>query len=130
MKFQLEKTQGHIVRGWEAEGIRIGERLITGSVVLTATEVIEGWTDAGAEALQHQDFEAILELAPDIILLGTGGRLEFPSAQLMSYVVSRGFGLEVMDTPAACRTFNVLRHEERAVALAVLAPPGREAAGR
>jgi uncharacterized protein len=65
------------------------------------------------------DFEPILALQPEVILLGTGARQQFPPAALLQAVLSRGVGLEVMATDAACRTFNVLASEYRRVAAAL-----------
>jgi uncharacterized protein len=89
------------------------------SLVVTADAVLP-WEAATFEALAQAHFEALAALAPDLVLLGTGPRLRFPAAALTTPLVQAGIGLEVMDLRAACRTFNVLRAEERRVAAALL----------
>ena len=59
-------------------------------------------------------------LDAEIILLGTGKLLRFPSPELMQSLMQARKGIEVMDTQAACRTFNVLAGEKRKVAAALL----------
>jgi uncharacterized protein len=58
-------------------------------------------------------------------LLGTGARQRFPSPRLTRALAEARIGLDVMDTPAACRTFNILAAEERKVAVAILLDPHR-----
>ena len=64
--------------------------------------------------------EVALALAPDVIVLGTGERLRFPAPGLRGKIQARGVGLEIMDTAAACRTYNVLALEGRNVLAALL----------
>ena len=72
--------------------------------------------------LQPEDFDAVLEMNPALVLLGTGARQRFPSAAAMAALLTRGIGLEVMDTAAAARTFNVLATEGRRVVAGFLLP--------
>jgi uncharacterized protein len=74
---------------------------------------------SGFDALRPEDFDALLADQPEIVLLGTGGRQRFPHSRLSASLARARIGLEVMDTPAACRTYNILVAEGRRV-LAVL----------
>jgi uncharacterized protein len=73
--------------------------------------------------LEAAHFEAILEFMPEIVLLGTGGTLRFPHPRLTEALIRAQIGVEVMDTPAACRTYNILASEGRKVAAALLLSP-------
>ena len=68
------------------------------------------------ESLTVDDLAILIETGPELILLGTGNRQLLPNRDLMFAMARRGIGLEVMDTPAAARTFNVLVGEGRSVA--------------
>jgi len=59
-------------------------------------------------------------LQPDIVVLGTGASLRFPHPRLTRALLEQRIGLEVMDTAAACRTFNILAAEGRRVAAALM----------
>lgn len=88
-----------------------------GSLLVSAT-AIEPWRPAGFDDLQREDFSAVLNAAPELVLLGTGSRIRFPHAALSRDLIDAGVGVEVMDVGALCRTFNALVGEGRkAVAL-------------
>ena len=95
-----------------------GERHETSLIVLP--DRVVPWPVAGFDALSAEDFALIAGLAPEIVLLGTGLRLRFPDPRLTRALAEVRIGLEVMDTRAACRTYNVLVAEHRRVAAALL----------
>jgi peroxiredoxin Q/BCP len=49
------------------------------------------------------------------VIFGSGSRLRFPKPMLLQPLMARRIGFETMDTAAACRTYNVLLAEGRAV---------------
>jgi uncharacterized protein len=95
-----------------------GERR-NNSLIVTASGV-EPWTPASFDALSADDFARLAELDVEIVLLGTGARQRFPHPRLTAPLAKAGVGVEVMDTKAACRTFNILVAEARRVALALV----------
>lgn len=84
---------------------------------------IYGWPPATLDEFAPDVFSRVFEQAEniDFLLLGTGTQRLEPSSEVSRAFVKAGVGLEVMDTGAACRTFNVLLGEQRAVAAALLA---------
>jgi uncharacterized protein len=121
MKFHLDAPGGvNLVRGYGPGQLRVGEQVHTASVILTATAVIERWRPASAQEITTADLEPLLGLAPEVVLLGTGSRQQFPDPRVLRILYEQGIGVEVMDTSAACRTFNVLVAEGRAVAAALI----------
>lgn len=95
------------------------ERLAFNSVIISLTELVTDWRPQRIEALQAEDFTQILKANPEVILLGTGAHLSFPDPALLAPCYARGIGVEVMDTRAACRTFEVLAAENRRVIAAL-----------
>lgn len=87
----------------------------TGNIAVLPTELIQQWTSSSFSTLSEADFAVMANYNLDIVLLGTGARLRFPPRQLMRPMYEKGRGVEVMDTPAACRTFNILVAEGRKV---------------
>lgn len=73
--------------------------------------------------LSIESFAPLIDLAGDVdvFLLGCGRVMAFLDPALKRDLKSKGLHLEVMDTGAACRTYNVLMAEGRRVA-AVLLP--------
>ncbi|MEJ2176142.1 MAG: Mth938-like domain-containing protein [bacterium] len=121
MKLQLTRPtgSGNLITGYGDNHVLVNGARHDASLVVTAEAVLP-WEAATFEALAQAHFETLAALAPDLVLLGTGPRLRFPAAALTAPLVQAGIGLEVMDLRAACRTFNVLRAEERRVAAALL----------
>ena len=89
------------------------------NVIVTATEVRD-WSAADFAHLSAEHFAELARLGVEIVLLGTGARQRFPHPRLTAPLSAAHVGLEVMDTKAACRTYNILVAEERRVALALL----------
>jgi len=79
-----------------------------------------GFAPAGFDGLEEADFERLLSHKPEVVLFGTGPAIRFPHPRLTRALTDARIGLEVMDTPAACRTFNILAAEGRSVIAALL----------
>jgi uncharacterized protein len=124
MKFNLDQTAAiNVVRGYGPGAIRIGERTYSRSLIVTATKIIEDWRPLGIPDLRVTDLDPLLELRPEVLLIGSGTRQVFPDRATLAALYSAGVGFEIMDTGAACRTYNVLVAEGRAVAAALIVEP-------
>ena len=123
MKFHEDRTAANIVTAWGEGEIRVRDEPIRNSVILTPDRIIHPWSGRSIDTLTVEDLAPVLALTPAILVLGTGRRLAFPAPALQGAILARGIGLEVMDTPAACRTFNILVHEGRSVAAALIIEP-------
>jgi uncharacterized protein len=121
MHFAREQcNSGQLIRACEPGMVRIGEQQFRHSLIVSPDRVLADWRPRHAGELLRDDFDPVLALEPDILLLGTGDSLRFPSPALTADLLLRGIGVEVMDTAAACRTFNVLLSEQRHVVAALL----------
>ena len=90
------------------------------SIVVLAEEVRSDWVVASFDDLSETHFTYFLALKPDVLLLGTGPTQRFPHPRLYRALTDAGIGIECMDTPAACRTYNILVAEDRKVVAAIL----------
>ncbi len=116
MKFTRELGGAVTIQRVSATAITVSGKTYSESIALNPNEVMPGWPAKPVDELVDEDFAALLGDAPELILLGTGGRHVFPPRELMFAFARRGVGLEVMDTAAAARTFNVLAGEGRKIA--------------
>ncbi len=91
-----------------------------GHLILVPDQAVTAWSVADFESLRAEDFDALVELHPEVVLLGTGARQRFPHPRLTRRLVEARIGVEVMDTAAACRTYNILMNEGRRVVAVVL----------
>ncbi len=121
MQFTRDSAMdAHAILACTDEEVRLRDRAVRGSVIVTRDAVIEGWRPPAPESLTLDDFAGLLALAPEVVLLGTGSRQRMAPPALYAGFAARGIGLEVMDNRAACRTYNVLLGEFRDVAVALI----------
>ena len=121
---QLTRDSGavHFIRAWEPGRVRVADRWVAGNVLIAADRIVEAWTTISPHELTIEHLEPALALEPTIIVLGTGTERSLPDVELMAALAARSVGLETMNTPAACRTFNVLLQEQRRVVAALFNP--------
>lgn len=100
------------------------ESILTTSCIIFPDQLIDNWPATDVATLSTGLFTEIMEKRPEVLLLGTGNRIQFPATALTMPLLSAGIGVEVMDNGAACRTYNILMTEGRDVAVAlIIAPP-------
>jgi len=123
MKFHQTRVSGQYqCTGYGAGYVSINGERHERSLVLLPDRII-AWPVTSFEALTEADFEPLAGLPVEVLLLGIGRRLRFPPPPLTRALVQARLGLEVMDTAAACRTYNILLAEQRRVAAALLIEP-------
>ena len=120
MNFHLQAPTSNLVTGTGDGWLRVGTQEYRENVVLTPETVTPGFAAAGFDALTERDFEALLATSPEIVLLGTGAVQRFPPPRIIAPLLRARVGFEVMDTRAACRTYNILVGEGRNVAAALI----------
>jgi uncharacterized protein len=109
-----------LIRSYGDGIITIGSQQYARSLILTRDRLVDDWRPQQVAELLREDFAPILELQPEVLVLGTGTTLKFPSPALTARLLQNGTGVEVMDTAAACRTYNILLSEQRHVVAALL----------
>jgi len=112
-------TALNTVTSYGADFVEINQVRHTTHVIVTPDRVLP-WALASFEALEASDFERLRDLRTEVVLMGTGARQRFPHPRLARSLAEAGIGLEIMNTPAACRTYNILMAESRKVAAALL----------
>ena len=120
MKFTLDAGgSANYIAAYRAGAVRIGEQEYQHSLIVTPERLLQ-WTVSSSSELTLAHLADALQPQPDILVLGTGPRLEFPPLALQAALSGQRIGLEIMDTAAACRTYNVLLSENRRVAAALI----------
>jgi uncharacterized protein len=121
MKLTLDaNTSVNLIRSYANGELRVGEQVFHRSCILTPDAIFPNWRPTKVEDLTPGDFDALFATKPQLVLLGTGDRQQFPDVAIRGAFVRAGVGLETMDLGAACRTFNVLVQEDRRVCAALL----------
>ena len=121
MKFQPDSLAGtNTITRHDGTQLWVGASPYAGSVVVPWTGPVRPWAPQDFGALQQAHFDELLQLAPELVIFGSGARLRFPAPALLSGLIAQRIGVEAMDTAAACRTYNVLVSEGRTVVAALL----------
>ena len=121
MKFTLDNPAADFVFGHYGDGkLKVNDTDYTSSLIIFPDTLHTDWPVASVDDITIGHFEEIIARSPDIVLLGTGMQQRFPSIDTRRELIAAGLNLEVMDTAAACRTYNLLVAEGRDVAAAVL----------
>ncbi len=124
MKLHLEQDSTiNLITGYGANHVMINKQRHDGNMLVDARRVLTDWAPGGFAGLSADDMAAVVELGPEVVLIGTGERLRFPPVALLRPLIEARIGYEVMDLAAACRTYNVLVSEGRSVATALLFDP-------
>jgi uncharacterized protein len=102
----------------------LGIETVTGSFIISPRHLLRDWAPENIDNLQTEHLSAIIELQPELVLLGTGPQLTFPAHSILAEVHQQRIGIEIMDTAAACRTYNILMAEGRFVVAGLINPAG------
>jgi uncharacterized protein len=121
MRFTEDSTSGiNVIRAYGNGELRVNEQVYRGGVILSAATAVADANVQNLDDLLALGLSRALALQPELVLLGTGARQIFPAPSFGAQFLRAGIGFEVMDTSAACRTFNVLVGEQRRVAAILL----------
>ena len=125
MKFQPDTLAGvNAITRQEPGRLWVGNTAFAHSLLVPWVGAVQAWGPLAFEDLSAAHFEIIAALKPEVVIFGSGSRLRFvPPARmriLLRMLIEQRVGVETMDTAAACRTYNVLASEGRAVVAALL----------
>jgi len=121
LKFQPDTLDGvNNITRQEPGRVWVGQQSFTESLLVPWIGELQPWQAESFAALTPEHFQRILAMAPEVVIFGSGHRIRFPAPALLRALIDRRIGVETMDTPAACRTYNVLVAERRSVLAALL----------
>lgn len=120
MKLHADKADLYAITAYGEGWLAINGQRHTHSLVLSSTDGVSPWHPARFDDLVPDHFGALLAGKPELVLFGSGARLRFARPALLQQLMAHNIGVETMDTPAACRTYNILAGEGRRVMAALL----------
>ncbi len=117
MKIELDISEPdvHKIRSYSNDSFTVNDSVINSNIVISRHTLEENWLQQGYQNFATQHLDAIISMNPEIIIIGTGEKIAFPDQSIMAYVNQHQIGLEIMDTGAACRSYNLLIDEGREV---------------
>jgi uncharacterized protein len=120
MKFHLTRSEGrNLFTGYGEGYVKVNDERHEKNLVVAPDRPVQPWEPETFDALTQAHLRALLDLEPEIVILGTGEHLRFPPPHLARVLAEAAVGFEAMDTRAACRTYNILMAEGRQVVAAI-----------
>ncbi len=120
MKLHLAHASGiNLITAYGDDYVAVNHEARQASLILMPDRLLD-WPVTSFASLTHDHLDALAELRPSLVLLGTGSQHRFPHPNLYRALITAGIGLEHMTTAAACRTYNILATEGRQVAAALI----------
>ena len=113
-------TNNKLFTGHGAGYVAVNGKQYQRPVVVMPEEVRTDWSATDFASLNESHFDYFLALKPEVLLFGTGAKQQFAHPNLFRELIRSNISIEFMDTPAACRTYNILVAEDRKVVAAVL----------
>lgn len=121
MKLHLHTSaQQHMITGMDADAIAVNHQPYTTSLIVSGDALVEDWFSGRWEQLEASALTAILDLKPEVVLLGTGDKHRFIHPRHIQSFLAANIAVECMTTAAACRTFNILTSEGRHAVAALM----------
>lgn len=121
MQIHLETGgQANLIRSYGPGQLLINDDVYQSSLIVMPDRIIADWPPRHFGDLDLPHMQVLAGLGTEVILIGTGQRQRFPRSALLAPLAGAGTGWEIMDTGAACRTYNFLLGEGRRVAAALL----------
>lgn len=121
MKLHLHQSEHqHLITAYDDSSVSINHQAYAQAIAVSAEQLLTDWCDGLWENLTSAQFEQLLALKPEVVLLGTGKQHRFIHPKHIQALTSKNIAVECMNTAAACRTYNILVSEGRQVVAALL----------
>lgn len=115
-----DNTAKYQIKGFKPGLIQVNDQALTKSIIIGRDVLITDWEPQHIDELTADHLKKILALTPAILIIGTGQILHFPSIDVYGDLINQGIGVEIMNTSAACHTYNILSAEGRNVIAALI----------
>ncbi|MGD8476864.1 MAG: Mth938-like domain-containing protein [Burkholderiales bacterium] len=121
MKLHLSNAPGrNTVTAYGADYVDVNGQRHQTSLVVGPTQLDTAWTPGPDNRISVDSIRLLASFEAEIVLIGTGSEQRFPDPVTLRPLIDAGVGFEIMSTPAACRTYNILVAEDRQVVAALI----------
>ena len=124
MHFTEDMPSGnYIINEYTNNSVSINRKCYKNSVYISSNTLVEEPGIKSCSEITLESIQFIIDSPPEIVILGTGPRLDFPNPSIIAHFAHHKIGFEAMDHSAACRTYAVLLAEKRDVGALLLIDP-------
>jgi uncharacterized protein len=118
LQFVREDSNDFTITAFDGASVRVGTLTFNESISLSHNATPKAWS--GALPFTADSIAIGATLNAEIVIIGTGKKHVFPKHESLRALIDARIGFEIMDSSAACRTYNVLLAEGRKVGLLLL----------
>lgn len=122
MQINLETREKHTIQSYSDSQIMANNIQYNQSLIIGRQAIFSPWPIYSVQDLTEERLNPILEMQPEVILIGHNQLGDHVPMHLIEYLSKQRIGIECMSIGAASRTFNVLLGEERAVVIGIVFP--------
>lgn len=121
MKLEIDSdlSNEYRIHSYDLDKIVVNNTTMTDRFIIFPDKIIESWRPITPKQINLDDLSIIIDKKPELLIVGTGKSLVFPTNEVIAHVQAMNIGFEAMDTGAACRCFNLLVAENRFIAAAM-----------
>ncbi|WFE68530.1 Mth938-like domain-containing protein [Thiomicrospira sp. R3] len=110
----------NLIRHYEPGLVEVNQTKLNKSCIITQKTLQQDWCISSIQELNPEHIQQLLDLKPEVLILGTGDKQVFPPTEIFGFCARQGVSLEVMSNAAACRTYNILTTEQREVVVGLI----------
>jgi uncharacterized protein len=110
-----QQTTNLSITAYSKAGVTLGGRVLTQPFVVSGNDILLDTMPNSVAAIGPKHISELMKLEPSLVIIGTGETQIFIDALVLQPALEAHIGIEMMSTAAACRSFNVLVAENRAV---------------
>jgi len=120
MKFSEELNPAQYrIQAYSTNWVQVNDERLTQSCLITPNTLVPDWPVPDFSALTPAHIQDLAAWPVEIWLFGTGSTQGWLSPAIQQAAIAAQLSFECMNTPAACRTYNVILAEGRAVGCAL-----------
>ncbi|XP_030062143.1 NADH dehydrogenase [ubiquinone] 1 alpha subcomplex assembly factor 3 isoform X2 [Microcaecilia unicolor] len=111
------------IDGYTTQGFTINGNRVVGPCAIIPRTILQ-WNVGSYKDITQESLSLYYMLEPriEILVLGTGEKVQRLDPNLLRFMRQKGIAVEVQDTPNACATFNFLISERRITAAGLIPP--------
>lgn len=120
MQINQEARDKHSIQAYDEIQIKVNNTDYSESLIVSKDNILSPWPLHCVTELNETLLKTILDQKPEIIIIGHRDLGKMIPFAMLQYLTNQRIGVECMSVGAACRTFNVLLSEQRAVVLGIV----------
>tara|TARA_R110000868_G_scaffold14120_2_gene65960 strand:- start:194 stop:565 length:372 start_codon:yes stop_codon:yes gene_type:complete len=121
MKFEEDILQAKFkINSCENNKITINNENYSKSLIITKDDLSSDWEINDINKITQKDIELLSKSSPELFIIGTGDISIYPNKEVLSLLYNSKTPFEIMSSPSACRTYNLLISDNRHIAVGLI----------